>query len=132
MKRKIRLTEGDLHRIIKESVKHIINEYNEYFHYQDEEPSLTDIDDGDVERYLELDDAMNGTKKEQEDYDWEQFDRKRRIETDLPKLAMHNHPHYKDITNPFYSNNKHYASDYAKTGGSNAIRKDEFDKQWKP
>ena len=132
MKRRIRLTESDLHRIIKESVKHIINEYDGYFHYQDEEPSLTDIDDGDVERYLELDDAMQGTKKEQEDYDWGQFDRKRKIETDLPQLAMHNHPHYKDITNPFYSNNKHYANDYVKTGGSNAIRKDEYDKQWKP
>ena len=31
MKRRIRLTEGDLHRIVKESVKGVINEYHSKF-----------------------------------------------------------------------------------------------------
>ena len=35
MRHRIRLTESDLHRIVKESVKHILNEkYSDYFDYK--------------------------------------------------------------------------------------------------
>lgn len=58
MKRRIRLTEGDLHRIVRESVKRILREQREPWDHHDPDyeddwfENLPDIEKDDYFRYL--------------------------------------------------------------------------------
>lgn len=117
-KKLIRLTESDLHRIIKESIKNILNEGFKYSDFQEHEPSFTSnywIDSEGNTRIgrLGLDDidGIYNTKEEQMNHDWLDFDKKNRIEKMVAKDAMEAHPYRQKDMNPF-NQNKHSINDY--------------------
>lgn len=114
----IRLTESDLHRIVKESVNNIIKEYFDYTQFQNHEPSLksnTWVDsDGNIRSSKLASDDIDGiynTKEEQMNHDWLDFDKKNRIEKMVTKDAMEAHPYRQKDMNPF-NQNKHSINDY--------------------
>ena len=138
MKRQvIRLTEGDLHRIIKESVNNILYEYFDYRDFEESEPSLNSnhpywIDsEGNVRASrLGVDDidGVYNTKKSQINHDWHDIDKKRRIEQMMTKDAMELHPNFQKNMNSFNQNTKSAAKEYIQSGGD--AMKDEWDEQW--
>ena len=135
-KQLIRLTEGDLHRIIKESVKNILNEYFDYRDFEKSEPSLNNnpywIDsDGNVRAgRLGVDDidGVYNTKDSQIKHDWSDIEKKRRIERMMTNDAMELHPNYQKNMNPFNQNTKRAAREYIQNGGDTIW--DEWNKQW--
>lgn len=74
MKRTIRLTEGALRRIIRESIKKAINEYDER------------LDDPNIDDNFGNADHKPRTKKTQNKYSWEAFDDYRGAQDDPCKI----------------------------------------------
>ena len=136
-KKLVRLTEGDLHRIIKESVNNILNEYFDYREFEKSEPSLNYksywIDsDGNVRvGRLGVDDidGVYNTKDSQIKHDWSDIEKKRRIERMMTNDAMELHPNYQKNMNPFNQNTKRAAREYIQNGNDTIW--DEWEKQWK-
>lgn len=131
-KKLIKLTEGDLHKIIKESVQRILKESFNYSDFEEHEPSFPSnhwIDSQGNTRIGKLGsddiDGIYNTKKEQMNHDWLDFDKKNRIEKMMSKDAMEAHPYRQKDMNPF-NQNKHSVNDYNTMDDI----KNDFDNRW--
>ena len=117
-KKLIRLTESDLHKIVKESVKSALREVyyidydmvTQYPHknFREAEPPIEDFYDADdyYAKPIEHPDDPNRQ--------WDAYNRRNQFMKDVAYDAMTYHPHYVDNDNGFNKDSRKYAKSYAK------------------
>ena len=91
MKKLVRLTESDLHKIIKESVKRILREEN---HYYSDYTNLPLKDGGWDSHAYRYDDALENAES-LEDWD-ERMRRRKSIDDTSANVSQTNHPQYNE------------------------------------